>query len=525
MRGSLKYIAATLVATALAAAAAPSFARPASDTACAAADRCTVLAALTIDGVSVYPLRELAPLYADYLTRPVSQADLARIAQSITEKYRADGYFLSRAVAPPEEPSRGQARLGVYEGYIAEVVVTGEAAAAVSPLLRGLAGQGPVKLAELERRLTLANDVPGAIVRAALEPLPNDPAAHRLVVSAELRRWTAGLYVDNRGTKALGPDQAYVQAGINSVFRPGDQFLVSALMVPSDPEALTYGEVSYGAALASGARLRFGLSALRSRPAVSPLSQTLEAESQALQVRLAYPLVRRRDTSLWAALALDARHVEQAFTGGAEYADELRVVRASLQASRSAPSRTSNLSVQVSRGLGAFGASRSEGIHRSRFDADAQFWKINAGLSHFHELAKRTGLYLSIDGQWTPDAVLASEAFAPGGSAYGRAYNYAEISGDRGVAALAELRVGWDSNLPPLSFIQTYAFVDGSRVWNKSAALGARRAKVASAGGGLRLTLRDRVTLQIEAARPLGPAPWETGNHAWRSFASLWAGF
>src|SRR3546814_9446356 len=44
---------------------------------------------LTIDGVSVYPLRDLAPLYADYLVREVSTQDLVTIAQRITDKYRA----------------------------------------------------------------------------------------------------------------------------------------------------------------------------------------------------------------------------------------------------------------------------------------------------------------------------------------------------------------------------------------------------------------------------------------------------
>ena len=121
--------------------------------------------------------------------------------------------------------------------------------------------------------------------------------------------------------------------------------------------------------------------------------------------------------------------------------------------------------------------------------------------------------------------LLLSEAFAPGGTPYGRAYNYAEISGDSGVAAMAEFRVGWDPKLKPLTFFQTYVFVDGAKVWNKPTTLGWRTADISSAGAGVRLTFHDRVTLRIEAARPLGPPPWETGSRDWRCFASLWAGF
>jgi hemolysin activation/secretion protein len=109
---------------------------------------CFVLTSLTIDGVTAYPLRDLAPLYADYLAREISQEDLVRIAQAITDKYRSDGYFLSRAVVPPQGPQRGQARIFVYEGYVGEVEVVGDAAPAFEALLGGLAERRPLRLAD-----------------------------------------------------------------------------------------------------------------------------------------------------------------------------------------------------------------------------------------------------------------------------------------------------------------------------------------------------------------------------------------
>lgn len=120
---------------------------------------------------------------------------------------------------------------------------------------------------------------------------------------------------------------------------------------------------------------------------------------------------------------------------------------------------------------------------------------------------------------------MLSEEFAPGGLPYGRAYNYAEISGDSGVAGLAELRFGFSPKRSTVTFFQTYAFVDAAKVWNKPTTFGLRSAALASAGGGFRLTLRDRMTLRVEAARPLTRRPFETGDKHWRGFVSLWAGF
>jgi hemolysin activation/secretion protein len=486
---------------------------------------CFVLTSLTIDGVTAYPLKELAPLYADYLAREISQEDLVRIAQAITDKYRADGYFLSRAVVPPQAAQRGAARLRVYEGYVGKVEVTGDAAPAFEALLGGLEERRPLRLADLERRLTLATDLPGVRARSRLEPIIDDPARHKLVVTAGLQKWTASVYADNRGTDAVGPVQANARLGVNSVMRPGDQIGLSVLTVPVDPGEFVLGEASYATSLAGGQRLRAAVSASRSRQGTTPLNNAVGNESRAGSIRIAHPLMRGRRQSLWASLAFDARHVEQTFRNGATYEDDLRTVRAALQADRGTGSSSTSGFVQVSRGLDILGASDAEGLGRSRFDAESEFWKFNAALSHYRDVGSRAGLYLSADAQWAPDALLLSEEFAPGGLPYGRGYNYAEISGDSGLAGLAEFRIGWDPHLRPLTFFQSYAFVDAAKVWNKSTAFGPHSAALASAGLGLRLTFRDRITVRAEAAKPLTRTPFETGDKGWRAFFSLWAGY
>jgi len=507
-------------ATVLAAAAPEAPARPGPDGEAAR----FVLTGLTVDGVSAYPLRDLAPLYADYLAREISTDDLVKIAQAITDKYRADGYFLSRATVPPQAPG-GHARIRVYEGYIGEVEVTGDAAPALEALLSGLTERRPLRLGDLERRLMLATDLPGVQPRSRIEPVIDDPARHKLVVAAGLRRWTGSLYLDNRGTEAVGPVQANGRIARNSLVRPGDQLGLSVLTVPDDPGEFIQGELSYAAALPAGSRLRGAISASRSRQGTTPLNNNVGTESQAASLRIAHPLARGRQQSLWAAVTIDGRHVEQAFRNGGSYSDDLRVIRGSLQADKATGGSSVSGYVQVSRGLEILGATKRASFDNSRFDADGSFWKVNFGASHYRDVGKRAGVYLAADGQWSPGRLLLSEEFAPGGLPYGRAYNYAEVSGDSGVAGLAEFRYGFAPKASPITFFQTYAFIDGAKVWNKPTPFGSRSAAFSSAGAGVRLTLRGRFTVRVEAARPLTRTPFEPGDKDWRAFGSLSAWF
>jgi hemolysin activation/secretion protein len=520
---------ATFAVALLLAAAGPALAEPQASSPPAAcesgSDPCFVLMGLTIDGVTAYPLEDLAPLYADDLTREVSMTDLARIAQAITDKYRADGYFLARAVVPPQTGPEGMVRLVVYEGHVSELQVQGRASPAVRVLLNGVTDERPLRLTDLDRRLTLATDRPGLKLKAHLEPVLDDPAQHRLVVQADRQMLSGSLYVDNRGTQAAGPWQVYGRLAANSAFAAGDQLAASVLTVAEDPEEFTQGEVTYLYPVRTGGSLAVRASASRARDASSSLGTVFGNENRSAGLRLTHPIARGRSHAVWGALAFDANQVKQDWGTSGGYEDNLRVLRASILATRQDEGRSTTGFAQISHGLDVLGASDSPGSGRSRWDADGQFWKVNLHGSHYRDLGRRTGVHVQMDGQWSPDPLLASEEFAAGALPYGRAYNYAEIAGENGAAAMVELRYGFDPKARALSFFQVYAFADAAKVWRKDAPPGFGSADLASAGVGTRLTFGGRATLRLEAARPLTRTPYAAGDKDWRAFVSLSAGF
>lgn len=483
-------------------------------------ENCFVLTGVTIQGVTVYPLADLAELYQDDLARRVGVADLVRIATAITDKYRDDGYFLTRAVVAPHDGRDRSAVIVVYEGYVGEVVVQGEGADAVRHLFAPLVDQRPLKIDDLDRALALASDVPGATLANHLEPVVDDPARHRLVVDASLQRATGSAYQENRGSDAQGPWQAYLNSRFNSVIRPGDQLSLATLTTPERIDELTFAEWAYSTPISGGRRLRVAASGYATDAPPATTNGWLSGRSVAASANLAQPLVRSRRQSLWLNTGLDVRHVEQTYLSTGRNDENLTVARASLSGQRQLQGGYVGGNLQISRGLDAFGATTENAPNLTRNDADGLFTKTNLNLWGYHDIGRYFGVYGEMAAQWSDDPLLNSEEFFIGGPTFGRAYNYGEIGGDRAIAAMTELRLGWDPKPRLIDFVQLFLFYDAASVSNFTFD-GMRSDDLSSAGGGLRVTLEDEAVFKLELAKPLDWIPYTETDNDWRVFVSL----
>ena len=462
---------------------------------------CFQLNAVSIEGMSAYKPGAMAPAYQAFLTREVSTADLVVIAQAITDRYRADGYFLSRAVVPLQLRGSHIARIRVYEGYISHVRITGDGAPVVERIERGIEAKRPIRLRDLEHYLRLAADAPGVQIKSRLEPSPDDPAQHVLVISTTRKPFEVSAYVDNRGPKGAGPWQVSLRGAINSFAREGDQLALTLLTVPNHVREFVYAELGYSAPVgAGGARLRGTLGVSRSGEGGDPISRQVGGQSWEGTLSFLDPLKLGRKLAVWLQLTADARHIEHHWSDVTGYVDDVHLLRGLITATETVPGRSTNVFAQVTGGQrGDTGPNDLHGL--SRPDAARTFWKVNAHASRYQDLGAHAGLYVSADAQWSPNRLMTSEQMAVGGAPYGRGYNYASILGDRAVAGSVELRAGFDPKFAGISFIQGYGFVDAGKAWNVGPT--GRTESLASAGVGVRLRLGDRATLGLEAARRL----------------------
>jgi hemolysin activation/secretion protein len=475
------------------------------------------LTAVVIRGATVFEASEFAALYDPYLARRVTLADLASIADAITNKYRQAGYFLSRAVIPPQSIEGGLVRIEIIEGYIDTITLEGAPNRKAKDIGVAALRDRPIKLAQLERAILLINDLNGVTVsKSALYPDANDLRRHTMVLTLEGQDAQARLYLDNRGTEDVGRLQMYLQGGLHSIVRAADMLTGGLFFTPSAPRELLFGQIAYSAPLGDDG---LTVTVYGARSAVHPdRAPPLQSESHSIHslIRLSYPIVRNRRLSLWGNVGFETRNVREDQPDAIVYKDRLRDVTLSAYAIARHGGGASTAYAELVNGVSG---SQPDGAPRSRADADGRFTKARFELTRSQRLHEHIETYVAVSGQISNDALLSSEEFAFGGVRYGRGFDPAAITGDDGVAGVVELRFLGEADWAKISSYQIFTFYDAGALWNKDSSLG--QYSLSSAGVGVRLVFDRNLQLTYEAARPIDGFSGTLSDERWRHFFSF----
>jgi hemolysin activation/secretion protein len=143
---------------------------------------------------------------------------------------------------------------------------------------------------------------------------------------------------------------------------------------------------------------------------------------------------------------------------------------------------------------------------KSRVGAKGVFNKLTFDYERSQFLGPNFSFTVGAGGQWANTPLLSSEQYALGGRRFGRAYEPAELVGERALAFRIEPRfVGAATGMPGLRSWQLFGFYDIGKVWKVGSVSPGTPASqsLASAGLGLRLFLEKNVVAAIEAAWPL----------------------
>src|SRR5665647_104499 len=162
-----------------------------------------VLTEVKIEGASAVDQYALRDAYTPYIGRTMSQADLEDMASAISDKYRAAGYHLSRALILPQDVPNGAIRVRVVEGAISEIKVIGDPGNrfGVYATLSDLLQERPSRLGSLERKLLIVSDTPGLkVIDTGIEEISEASGSFRLTIKVDTWRIYASLGVDNSGT-------------------------------------------------------------------------------------------------------------------------------------------------------------------------------------------------------------------------------------------------------------------------------------------------------------------------------------
>jgi hemolysin activation/secretion protein len=466
-----------------------------------------VLRGVSLVGATAIPHDQLAATYRAYLGRKVSQADLAGIAQGISELYRAAGFHLSRAIIPPQDIADGNVRIQVIEGSITEIALKGDGAEqfGVRQLLNVVLTEYPSRLATLERQLLLINGWPGVrITDSALEEIGGASGRFRLVVYLKTWHVYAWTGMDNLGSAAVGPWQAYASGAFNSYLTPGDMLALNLSTVANDPRELGFGRLSYDAPVGTDG-WRLGGSALYSevRPGDDRRLTNDNTRTETFELRSSFVAVQSQRSTLTLTAAAGFSNVSESDVFGPIYNDHIRT--ASLTSDyrlQDAFGGTNYATMTFRQGLDIFGASHFGDDYLSRDDASANFSVLDVYFTRYQTLFDNWSAKIAMASQTASGPLFTSQQFYLGGAAFGRGYGAAEISGDNGLAGSFELRFDQRPNFRYLTGYQLYGFVDAGAVWNDSYRIGDGLA-LTSAGGGIRFFFWDDFQADLGVAFPL----------------------
>lgn len=478
--------------------------------------------AVVIDGARTFRAAQFAAVIEPYLGRSLIPDELKALAKGVADFARAGVYVFASAYVPKQSVANGVLHVRLDEGRIDEVRVTGAPNPAIDRALRGLADGRPVTRREVERALLLAGDLPGVDIAGSAYRREGDRGV--LVVESRSERIIGNLQIDNRGSSAVGPVRLRMRADANGVFLRGDQLSVRGTLTPVHLRELATIGFDYAADTgANGMLAGVGASYTRVQPGGRTRSFEIDGRSASVNANLSYPVLRSLDANAWVTADLTVRDVEQDRAGAAVREDRLTTLTLGASGYRGWLGGWIYARVSARQGLNILDATKRGDPLASRRGAGSIFSKLDLYADWTGSLAGPLSMRVAAEGQISTRALLSSEEMGLGGPRFGRAYDYSERSGDRGVAGAVELRYDLKGLLVKGRTTQLYAFADAGTVGNLGG--GGRGGDLYSAGAGARFDLSRMFDAGIEAGLPIGRDRFETGDRNPRISVTLTARF
>lgn len=437
-------------------------------------------------------------------------SQLFDLAAQITQKYQQAGYVLSKAYLPPQEIDNGIVTIRIAEGYVANVRTVGNfhPHPMIAAVIQRIQEERPLKSSTLEKYLLTLRDLAGLDARAVLEPASEkEEGAIGLLLDMNTLDKPVDFMVNlnNEGSRYIGPLQAMASMNIYDLFGSYGTTTVSILSALPQHDELKYVSLQETLPLAvPGMTFTANMSYSVSQPGYRLRDSELESRTLTGGLRLTQALVRARDRALYLDGLLDFKNIETTAIGIPIYNDRPRALRATLSYNGLDGGGYNDASVTLSKGLNMFGARRTGSAMLSRLEGRSDFVKFEGQVSRLQPVREHLSLYGALRGQYTNDPLLSPEEFGYGGSAFGRAYDSSEISGDKGVSLAVEARFPNNRRYGQLQG-EPFVFYDLGKVWNLDT--GGQKDSAASTGFGLRFSYDTDTTGNISFAVPLTKEP------------------
>ena len=430
------------------------------------------------------------------------------------------GGWVASVQIPPQSIDTGELTLHVITARITEVRVRGAPGPYRALLERRIAelkGLDPLNEHDAERALLLAGDIPGLDVQLSLRPAGTQPGDVIGDLNIVYRPFAVLANVQNFNSKALGRETAYVRGEIYGLTGRSD-ITYLGLSTTADLREQRIAQIGHIEGLdASGTTLGARFTYAWSRPDLGALD--LRTDTLIAGADLQRPLIRSVNRNLRATLGFD--YVDQrtrVSTGSGSVPfnlDKLRIGFLRLDGEALVRRDDGTVAFQASgglelrKGIGLFDATPRDafgtsGTLPSRIDGDSRAFVARADADVLLNLRRIFSFAGSLRAQWSGDPLLNYEEFSLGNLTIGRGYDPGANSGDRAIGVRGEARA--DLPLTPRLGTQVFSYYDAVWLTNLDRNSTEVDRHFRSFGGGVRLTLPNRLVIEGIYAHPLDRA-------------------
>jgi len=490
------------------------------------------VSSIVVEGATQASAQELQAAVQPWVGKALTVAQLQEPARAVTDLLKSKGLSLAQAFVPAQDLQKGQLRLQVVEGTIdAAIGVSGVVVKGVSrtdpaliarTIAPGAVAGEPLRAADLEKRLILANELPGLKLKASLVPGSKFGTTAVEVTAEEELSKTINVSADNHGNRFTGQIRLSADMDIYSSAGKGD------LLSLGGTASKDAGSVKLAWSVPVEYRdARVGASFAASQSNMTPqnVNVRFDGKSQQLSLFGQLPLVRSTDASMTAQLSVDNKKLSNDFESMLFDKREVNSVSLGLNGSflssdRLGQSRwTATMTGGETRVLNHLESLNPRMDTNGRFAKVVADYRVSRPLASAGEAGKwtwnaRTSGQLHVRGANLDNA----EKFQLGGPDGVRGYPVGEGSGDSGV--LASLELSRPFSLDRVHASRFFMFVDAGNITRNPNASSSAEASdgipnnysLSSAGLGLKLDFTPTTLMQFAIATPWGKNPAAVNN-------------
>ncbi len=466
-----------------------------------------VLIDAAFDGVTALPVAALEAAWSDYKGKTISIADLSAIALRAEAIYAERGYPFVAVVVTPQRVNDGRVRFKVVEGRISDLKVLGgdqvarrQAAAYFTPLIN----RQPLSAAALEGAYVRAKAVPGIAIAGSLRR-GGVAGGMDLVLQARRKAWTTYVNINNFYPDAVGPWGVLVGADHAGGSRYGDETAVQVYRSVRGGDQTVVRASHQRTLNAAGTTVSVMALGGWAHPAGALESLDLATKVYAGRLSVSQPLLSRVGATVAATAGFDFNNqTTKVFSTVGLAEDRLRIVSASIAGElRGGDNAHFGVQMEARKGLTVLDATRSVDPLDSHVGADPQALVGKVSMEGESARFHRIRFAGRLEGQIANGPLTTPDQYQIGDLTLGRGYEPGAAVGDDALGGSAEVRIGPYRGPHNLTF-QPYVFADVVRLWSLTPGAESVRT-LSSAGGGVRIEARGRMTVDLAYAKARTP--------------------